>query len=72
MRKPQQPVARSRPVPADFLTALGSWLAGAGPVADEAVRQGLLRWVPEYVPMQGRPALKVVTGALSADDVRRA
>ncbi|KAA3652447.1 MAG: polysaccharide biosynthesis protein [Proteobacteria bacterium] len=69
---PKLRIARSRPVPADFLMVLGHWLASAGPVADDAVRQGLLRWVPEYVPMQGRPALKVVAGALSDGDVRRA
>lgn len=69
---PKLRIARSRPVPADFLTVLGHWLDSVGPVADDAVRQGLLRWVPEYVPMQGRPALKVVAGALSDGDVRRA
>ncbi|MBT0962330.1 polysaccharide biosynthesis protein [Denitromonas iodatirespirans] len=69
---PKLRIARSRPVPADFLAALDAWLASSGPVADDAVRQGLLRWVPEYAPAHGRPALKVVAGALAGGDVRRA
>ena len=69
---PKLRIARSRSVAADFLTVLCAWLETRGPVADEAVRQGLLRWVPEYVPMQGLPALSVVAGARADSDARRA
>ncbi len=44
-------IARSRPVPALFLTELLEWLGRPGTVSDEEVRHSLLRWVPEYVPM---------------------
>ncbi|NMF97736.1 polysaccharide biosynthesis protein [Aromatoleum toluolicum] len=57
---PKLRIARSRPVATGFLAELNAWLAQAGPVSDDEVRRGLLRWVPEYVPMSGRPALRVV------------
>jgi FlaA1/EpsC-like NDP-sugar epimerase len=60
---PKLRIARSRPVAASFLAELGTWLAHAGPVSDEEVRRGLLRWVPEYVPSAGRPTLRVVEGS---------
>ncbi|AYH45313.1 polysaccharide biosynthesis protein [Azoarcus sp. DN11] len=53
-------IARSRPVSAGFLAELDTWLAQSGPVSDDEVRRGLLRWVPEYVPMSERPALRVI------------
>ncbi|WP_083953494.1 polysaccharide biosynthesis protein [Thauera butanivorans] len=43
-------IARSRPVPANFLAELEQWLSQPGPVSDDAVRDGLRRWVPEYEP----------------------
>jgi len=47
---PKLRIARSRPVNGTFLEELEQWLAQPGPVADEAVRMGLKRWVPEYEP----------------------
>jgi hypothetical protein len=43
-------IARSRPVSGAFLEELEQWLSQPGPVADEDVRMGLKRWVPEYEP----------------------
>jgi len=43
-------IARSRPVPPDFLRELSAWLDSGKTFADEVVRAGLLRWVPEYTP----------------------
>ena len=50
---PKLRIARSRPVAADFLHVLTNWLEAPKPLADDAVRQALLRWVPEYSPMGG-------------------
>ena len=47
---PKLRIARSRPVNRTFLEELEQWLAQPGPVADEEVRMGLKRWVPEYEP----------------------
>ncbi|PKO79670.1 MAG: polysaccharide biosynthesis protein [Betaproteobacteria bacterium HGW-Betaproteobacteria-13] len=47
---PKLRVARSRPVPSDFLEALRAWLEQPGPVSDDAVRARLVAWIPEYVP----------------------
>ncbi|MHB1371365.1 MAG: polysaccharide biosynthesis protein [Pseudomonadaceae bacterium] len=47
---PKLRIARSRPVNGTFLEELEQWLAQPGPVADEEVRKGLKRWVPEYEP----------------------
>ena len=47
---PKLRIARSRPVAESFLDELELWLAQPGPVADEDVRMGLKRWVPEYEP----------------------
>ncbi len=47
---PKLRIARSRPVAEGFLDELEHWLSQPGPVADEAVRMGLKRWVPEYEP----------------------
>ncbi len=47
---PKLRVARSRPVEDTFLAELTVWLAQPGPISDEAVRTGLMHWVPEYVP----------------------
>lgn len=47
---PKLRIARSRPVAETFLDELRLWLAQPGPVADEEVRAGLQRWVPEYEP----------------------
>lgn len=63
---PKLRIARSRPVEAEFLDELEAWLAQPGPVGDDDVRSGLLRWVPEYSPMTGRPALRVVEGGANA------
>nr|WP_244861048.1 nucleoside-diphosphate sugar epimerase/dehydratase [Aromatoleum petrolei] len=57
---PKLRIARSRSVAASFLAELNAWLAQPGPVTDDDVRRGLLRWVPEYVPMGGRPSLRIV------------
>lgn len=46
---PKLRIARSRPVEADFLDVLHTWLQTTGPVSDEEVRTTLRRWVPEYV-----------------------
>ncbi|WMD19382.1 nucleoside-diphosphate sugar epimerase/dehydratase [Achromobacter seleniivolatilans] len=43
-------IARSREVPPDFLLELTTWLDNESGASDEAVRTGLLRWVPEYTP----------------------
>ena len=59
---PKLRVARSRPVAADFLPGLRSWLENPGPVSDDEVRTALARWVPEYTPFEPRPALRVVAG----------
>ena len=69
---PKLRIARSRPVAADFLPLLTNWLEAPKPLADDAVRQALLRWVPEYSPMGGRPALKVVAGDEDEATVRQA
>ncbi len=45
---PKLRIARSRPVSGAFLEELELWLSQPGPVADEEVRMGLKRWVPEY------------------------
>ncbi|WP_368649408.1 polysaccharide biosynthesis protein [Castellaniella ginsengisoli] len=42
-------IARSRAVPDGLYEGVLAWLA-QGPQEDEAVRAGLKRWVPEYVP----------------------
>lgn len=47
---PKLRIARSRPVEDGFLDALRAWLAVPGSMADDAVRAGLKRWVPEYSP----------------------
>jgi FlaA1/EpsC-like NDP-sugar epimerase len=47
---PKLRIARSRPVEDTFLNELRQWLSQPGPVADETVRAGLQRWVPEYQP----------------------
>ena len=47
---PKLRIARSRPVSGAFLEELEQWLSQPGPVADEDVRMGLKRWVPEYEP----------------------
>jgi FlaA1/EpsC-like NDP-sugar epimerase len=47
---PKLRIARSRPVTETFLDELELWLSQPGPVADENVRMGLKRWVPEYEP----------------------
>ncbi|MCZ7559478.1 MAG: polysaccharide biosynthesis protein [Burkholderiaceae bacterium] len=59
---PKLRVARSRPVPDGILAELRDWLGRAGPVSDDEVRAALGRWVPEYVPYEARPALRVVAG----------
>ena len=59
---PKLRIARSRAVAPDFLGALVAWLDAPTPLADEAVRQGLRRWVPEYAPSGERPTLTVVAG----------
>ncbi|KON81090.1 polysaccharide biosynthesis protein [Azoarcus sp. PA01] len=60
---PKLRIARSRPVAASFLVELNTWLAQSGPVSDNEVRRGLLRWVPEYMPMTGQPTLRVIGGS---------
>ena len=47
---PKLRIARSRPVAESFVEELAQWLSQPGPVADEDVRMGLKRWVPEYEP----------------------
>jgi len=67
---PKLRIARSRPVDVSFLAELNAWLAQPGPVSDDEVRRGLLRWVPEYVPMTGRPTLRVIGGSSPPAQVR--
>ncbi|VFR97113.1 UDP-N-acetylglucosamine 4,6-dehydratase [plant metagenome] len=43
-------IARSRPVSKTFLDESAAWLKQAGPVSDEAVREQLNYWIPEYTP----------------------
>ncbi|WP_332671344.1 polysaccharide biosynthesis protein [Aromatoleum sp.] len=69
---PKLRIARSRPVAAGFLAELEAWLARPGPVSDDEVRRGLLRWVPEYAPAPARPTLRVVEGAGTAIAAARA
>ena len=69
---PKLRIARSHMVAPDFLPVLTTWLETPKPMPDDAVRQALLRWVPEYSPMGGRPALKVVAGAEDAATIRQA
>jgi FlaA1/EpsC-like NDP-sugar epimerase len=59
---PKLRVARSRPVAEGFLANVRAWLERSGPVSDEAVRQALTAWVPEYTRYEGKPALRVVAG----------
>ncbi|WP_232299271.1 nucleoside-diphosphate sugar epimerase/dehydratase [Azoarcus sp. CIB] len=59
---PKLRIARARPAVASLLAELNTWLMQNGTFTDDEVRRGLLRWVPEYVPMGGRPALRVVEG----------
>ena len=67
---PKLRVARSRPVEAGFLAALEAWLAAPAPPSDEAVREALRRWVPEYTPADHRPELRLVHDR--SDAVQRA
>ncbi len=69
---PKLRIARSRKVAADFLPLLTTWLEVPKPLSDDAVRQALLRWVPEYSPMGARPVLKVITGDDGAATIRQA
>ena len=62
---PKLRIARARPAVASLLAELNTWLMQNGTLTDDEVRRGLLRWVPEYVPMGGRPALRVVEGERS-------
>jgi len=55
---PKLRIARSRPVPENFLDELEPWLAQPGPVSDAAVREGLKRWVPEYEPARHQACLE--------------
>jgi FlaA1/EpsC-like NDP-sugar epimerase len=59
---PKLRIARSRPVAAGFLQALTAWLDREEAVCDEAVREELRRWVPEYTPMAARAELRLVHG----------
>ncbi|MBV2262922.1 MAG: polysaccharide biosynthesis protein [Thauera sp.] len=61
--EPKLRVARSRPVPETLLDELSQWLAQAGPLSDDAVRTGLMRWVPEYEP--ARHLVAVATASAS-------
>jgi FlaA1/EpsC-like NDP-sugar epimerase len=65
---PKLRVARSRPVPADFLAGLRAWLERPGPVSDDQVREALANWVPEYTPFVPKPALRVVGGTTVEGD----
>jgi len=47
---PKLRIARARPVDAGELEALQEWVSSAAPVSDEAVRERMLQWVPEYTP----------------------
>ncbi|SIQ69367.1 NDP-sugar epimerase, includes UDP-GlcNAc-inverting 4,6-dehydratase FlaA1 and capsular polysaccharide biosynthesis protein EpsC [Aromatoleum tolulyticum] len=62
---PKLRIARARPAVVSLLAELNAWLTQSGSLTDDEVRRGLLRWVPEYVPMYGRPALRVVEGERS-------
>nr|MCU0868374.1 polysaccharide biosynthesis protein [Burkholderiales bacterium] len=45
---PKLRIARSRPVDADFLARLDTWLASPAPGADDPVRSAIAGFVPEY------------------------
>ncbi len=47
---PKLRIARNRPVPESLLAKVEAWLASPGSLSDEAVREGLQGWVPEYCP----------------------
>jgi len=53
---PKLRVARSTPIPPDFLYSLQTWLDQPGPVDDETVRRDIRRWVNEYTPTQHETA----------------
>ncbi|WP_407278713.1 nucleoside-diphosphate sugar epimerase/dehydratase [Aromatoleum evansii] len=57
---PKLRIARSVPAASSFLAELAGWFAQKDCLGDDEVRRALLRWVPEYVPMGGRPALRIV------------
>ncbi|WP_018988035.1 polysaccharide biosynthesis protein [Aromatoleum toluclasticum] len=57
---PKLRIARSVPAASSLLAELAGWFAQKDCLGDDEVRRALLRWVPEYVPMGGRPALRVV------------
>jgi len=65
---PKLRIARSRPVHDGILAELREWLGGAGPVSDDEVRTALHRWVPEYVPYEARPVLRVVGGTAAGGE----
>ncbi len=47
---PKLRIARSRPVPAEFESAIEHWLDQNRQVPDEEVRAQLKQWIPEYDP----------------------
>jgi len=68
---PKLRIARSRPVPADFLPRLRAWFESGAPVSDDEVRAVLATWIQEYTPFVPKPALRVV-GGTAVDDARAA
>ncbi|HLP97574.1 MAG TPA: nucleoside-diphosphate sugar epimerase/dehydratase [Sideroxyarcus sp.] len=49
---PKLRIAQARAVDGAELQALQAWISTDAILPDEAVRQGMLQWVPEYVSMQ--------------------
>ncbi len=47
---PKLRIAQSRPVEADWLQQVLAWATDPSPKEDEAVKQALRQWLPEYVP----------------------
>ncbi len=47
---PKLRIAQARGVSASEIRALEDWFSEATPMTDEAVRDGMRRWMPEYMP----------------------
>jgi FlaA1/EpsC-like NDP-sugar epimerase len=65
---PKLRIARARSADPDWLARLVDWLRGTDVLADDAVRDALLRWVPEYrnngpsAPAEGQAAPEAGAG----------
>ncbi|GAB2897105.1 nucleoside-diphosphate sugar epimerase/dehydratase [Uliginosibacterium flavum] len=59
---PKLRIACSRPVAVDLINEVEAWLDQGASPADEQVRAGLRRWVPEYEPMQQATPASLAAG----------